>query len=67
MNRPFPIDRRNPSPAAFPQQPTPGNAPFRRSDSNRPFDYDVGYGHRSAFSGGGRYADFPSRQMFHCG
>ncbi len=31
------------------------------------FDYDAGYGHRSAWRGSRRYADQPGRSLFHCG
>lgn len=30
------------------------------------FDYDAGYGHRSAWRGSRRYADQSGRSLFHC-
>ena len=46
-------------------QPTRADQPSR--DAHRSFDYGAGYGHRSGFSSGLRYADVPNRPLFHCG
>ena len=51
---------------AVPANPSQ-QAPAQRRDAHRPFDYGAGYGNRSGYSSGRRYADVPNRGLFHCG
>lgn len=71
MNHPTHSDRR--PQVAVPASPNsskalqPATADQPSRDAHRSFDYGAGYGHRSGFSGGLRYADVPNRPLFHCG
>ena len=61
MKQTLTTDRRTPV-QVNPQHP----AAQQSRDAHRPFDYGVGYGNRSGYSAGRRYADVPGRGLFHC-
>ncbi|MEP7098005.1 MAG: hypothetical protein ABI748_10115 [Dokdonella sp.] len=56
-----------PAATTAPNEPRDRRVEAQPRASRVAFDYDAGYGHRSAWRGSRRYADQPARSLFHCG